>query len=57
MGHVKVPVHLLERPVLVSEVAALAVRAESLSVKLSAVLRLIFVIGVALLLITHVEVM
>lgn len=49
-------VHLLEGPVLVTEVTALAIGAEALAVELPAVLRLILVVCVALLLLTEVQV-
>ena len=50
MSHVKVPVHLLEGSIFVTEVAALAIGAEALTVKLSAVLGLVLVIVAALFL-------
>ena len=44
MRHIKVSVNLFEATVFVTEVAALAIRAELLTVELAAVLRLVFVI-------------
>ena len=44
MRHIEVPVNLFEASVFVTEVAALAVRAELLTVELAAVLGLVLVI-------------
>ena len=49
-------VHLLEGPVLVTEVTALAIGAEALAVELPTVLRLILVVCVASFLLTEVQV-
>ncbi len=56
MSHVEVSVDFLKGSVFVSEVAPFAVRAEALTVELSAVLRLVFVVRVSLFLLIHVQV-
>ena len=55
MRHIKVSVNLFEATVFVTEVAALAIRAELLTVELAAVLRLVFVILACLLLLVQIE--
>lgn len=49
------PMDLLEAAILVSEVAALAVRTELLAIELSTILRLVLVVHVSLLLLVQIQ--